>query len=98
MPRDATLQGRSMRALDLLNFFLADVQTGFGPFIPVYLTTHQWPQPQIGLALSLGTVVALVGEVPAGVMVDAARNKRRVAGAGLVGGMIAGLLLGLWPA
>ncbi|HUB49886.1 MAG TPA: MFS transporter [Acetobacteraceae bacterium] len=87
-----------MRALDLLNFFLADVQTGFGPFIAVYLTTHKWPQTQIGLALSLGTVVALVGQVPAGVMVDAARNKRRVAGAGLVGVMIAALLLALWPA
>jgi MFS family permease len=98
MPRDGTLQGRSMRALDLLNFFLADVQTGFGPFIAVYLTTHKWPQTQIGLALSLGTVVALVGQVPAGVMVDAARNKRRVAGAGLVGVMIAALLLALWPA
>ena len=87
-----------MRALDLLNFFLADVQTGFGPFIAVYLTSHKWPQTQIGLALSLGTMVALVGQVPAGVMVDAARNKRRVAGAGLIGVMIAALLLALWPA
>ncbi|HTW71147.1 MAG TPA: MFS transporter [Acetobacteraceae bacterium] len=87
-----------MRALDLLNFFLADVQTGFGPFIAVYLTEHKWPQTQIGLALSLGTIVALAGQVPAGVMVDAARNKRRVAGVGLVGVMAAALLLALWPA
>src|ERR1700752_2060823 len=98
MPRDGTLQGRSMRALDLLTFFPAAVQTGFWPFCAVYLTTHKWPQTQIGLALSLGTVVALVGQVPAGVMVDAARNKRRVAGAGLGGVMIAALLLALWPA
>jgi len=87
-----------MRALDLLNFFLADVQTGFGPFIAVYLTEHKWPQTQIGLALSLGTIVALAGQVPAGVMVDAARNKRRVAGVGLIGVMAAALLLALWPA
>ena len=87
-----------MRALDLVNFFLADVQTGFGPFIAVYLTEHKWTQAQIGLALSLGTIVALAGQVPAGMMVDAARNKRRMAGVGLVGVMAAALLLALWPA
>jgi MFS family permease len=98
MPRDGTLRVRGARALDLLNFFVADVQTGFGPFIAVYLTTHKWPQTQIGLALSLGTVVALVSQVPGGVLVDAARNKRLVAGAGLLGVMVAALLLALWPA
>jgi len=98
MPRDGILLGRSMRALDLLNFFLADVQTGFGPFIAVYLTTHKWPQTQIGLVLSLGTMVALASQVPAGLLVDAARNKRRIAGIGLIGVMIAALLLALWPA
>ncbi|HUN38683.1 MAG TPA: MFS transporter [Acetobacteraceae bacterium] len=98
MPRDGTLAGRSARALDLLNFFLADVQTGFGPFVAVYLTAHKWTQGQIGLALSLGTIVALAGQVPAGMMVDAAQNKRRIAGIGLVGVMAAALLLALWPA
>ncbi|HVC59243.1 MAG TPA: MFS transporter [Acetobacteraceae bacterium] len=88
---------RSSRALDLLNFFVADVQTGFGPFVAVYLTAHKWPQTQIGLALSLGTVVALVSQVPAGVLVDAAHSKRRAAGAGLLGVMAAALLLALWP-
>ncbi len=98
MPRDGTLPGRSMRALDLLNFFVADVQTGFGPFVAVYLTAHKWTQTQIGLALSVGTIVALVSQVPAGMMVDASPNKRRIAGAGLLGVMAAALLMALWPA
>jgi MFS family permease len=98
MPRDGTLPVRGARALDLLNFFVADVQTGFGPFVAVYLTAHKWPQTEIGLALSLGTVVGLVSQVPAGVLVDAAHNKRLAAGAGLLGVMIAALLLALWPA
>ena len=34
--------GRSLRALDWLNFFIADFQTGFGPFIAVYLTSVGW--------------------------------------------------------
>jgi len=98
MPRDGTIPVRGARALDLLNFFVADVQTGFGPFVAVYLTVHKWPQTDIGMALSLGTVVALVSQIPGGVLVDAAKSKRRVAGAGLVGVMAAALLLALWPA
>src|ERR1700691_1719576 len=98
MPRDGTLPARGPRALDLLNFFVADVQTGFGPFVAVYLTMHKWPQTEIGLALSLGTIVALVGQVPGGMLVDAAHNKRRVAGVGLLGVMLAALLLAVWPA
>jgi MFS family permease len=98
MPRDGTFPVRGTRALDLLNFFVADVQTGFGPFVAVYLTAHKWPQMEIGLALSLGTIVSLVSQVPGGVLVDAAHNKRLVAGAGLVGVMAAALLLALWPA
>lgn len=89
---------RGTRALDLLNFFVADVQTGFGPFVAVYLTAHKWPQTEIGLALSLGTIVALVSQIPGGVLVDAAHNKRLAAGVGLLGVMLAALLLALWPA
>ena len=42
------------RGLDVLTFFLADVQTGFGPFIAVYLTANHWTAAQIGLALGVG--------------------------------------------
>lgn len=98
MPRDGTLPVRGGRALDLLNFFVADVQTGFGPFVAVYLTVHKWTQTEIGLALSLGTIVALVSQVPAGIAVDAAQNKRRVAAWGLFAVMIAALLMATWPA
>ena len=34
----------SARGLDWFAFFLSDVQTGFGPFVSIYLTTHQWTQ------------------------------------------------------
>jgi MFS family permease len=88
---------RGARALDLLNFFVADAQTGFGAFVAVYLTAHKWTEVQIGLALTLGTVVALVSQVPAGALVDAAPNKRIATGTGLVGIMIAATLLALRP-
>jgi len=67
------------RGLDWLNFFVANIQTGFGPFITVYLTTQGWTQTAIGFALSLGTVTAMASQVPAGALVDAARRKSAVA-------------------
>jgi MFS family permease len=97
MPRDGTLPRRGPRALDLLTFFVGDVQTGFGPFVAVYLTMHKWTQVQIGAALTLSTVVALISQLPAGALVDAARNKRAAASAALIGVIIAALLLALQP-
>src|ERR1700739_4911971 len=98
MQRLALLRPGANRALDLVNFFVADVQTGFGPFVAVYLTSHKWTQTDIGLALSLGTIVALVSQVPAGLVVDAARSKRFITSVGLVGVMLAALLMALCPA
>jgi MFS family permease len=70
----------SLRGLDWFIFFLADVQTGFGPFIAVYLTTQKWTQVEIGFVLSIGGVVALLGQMPGGAIIDAARSERLVAG------------------
>ena len=70
---------RSRRGLDWFVFFLADVQTGFGPFITVYLTAQAWTQTDIGLVLTAGSLVALVGQMPGGAIVDAARSEKFVA-------------------
>jgi MFS family permease len=74
----------SRRALDWFVFFLADVQTGFGAFVSVYLTAQKWTQTDIGLVLTVGTFVGLVGQIPGGAVVDAARSQRWVAGAAVV--------------
>src|ERR1700750_167028 len=70
----------SMRGLDWFIFFLADVQTGFGPFVAVYLTTEKWTHAQMGCVLSIGGVIGLIGQIPGGAIVDAARSERLVAG------------------
>ncbi|HEY6257170.1 MAG TPA: MFS transporter [Xanthobacteraceae bacterium] len=70
----------SLRGLDWFIFFVADVQTGFGPFVAVYLTAQKWTQVDIGLVLSAGSLVALVGQIPGGALVDLARSERLVAG------------------
>jgi MFS family permease len=74
---------RSLRGLDWFIFFVADVQTGFGPFISVYLTAQAWTQVDIGLVLSVGSLIALFGQVPGGAIVDAARYETVVAGVGI---------------
>src|ERR1700731_4939150 len=76
----ATPSRQSLRGLDWFIFFLADVQTGFGPFVAVYLTTQKWTQVEIGFVLSIGGVVGLIGQMPGGAIVDAARSERLVAG------------------
>jgi MFS family permease len=67
------------RGLDWLNLFVANVQTGFGPFMSVYLTTQGWTQTGIGFALSIGTATAMASQLPAGALVDVVRSKSRVA-------------------
>ncbi len=69
----------SLRALSLLTFCVADVQTGFGPFIAIYLTRHQWTDLAIGSVLSFGTFTAMASQLPAGALVDWMVNKRLAA-------------------
>jgi MFS family permease len=87
----------SLRGLDWFVFFVADVQTGFGPFISVYLTTQKWTQVDIGFVLSIGGIVALLGQMPGGAIVDWARSERRVAGIALTMITIAALAYACWP-
>ena len=46
---------------------------GFGPFVTVYLTSAAWTQIDIGSSLSVGGLVALLGQMPGGAIVDAVR-------------------------
>ena len=87
----------SRAGLDWLNFFIANVQTGFGPFISVYLTTEKWTQVDIGLVLTVSGAFALLGQVPAGVLVDAIVSKRMVAAAAAIAIAASALSLAVWP-
>ena len=94
----ATPSRGSLRGLDWFVFFVADVQTGFGPFIAVYLTTQAWTQGDIGLILSVGGLVALMGQMPGGAIVDAARSEKLVAGLAVAAIGMSALVYAAWPA
>nr|WP_245376457.1 MFS transporter [Bradyrhizobium elkanii] len=87
----------SQRGLDWFIFFLADVQTGFGPFVAVYLTTQKWTQVEIGFVLSIGGIIGLLGQMPGGAIVDAARSERVVAGCAVAAIGASALAYALWP-
>ena len=88
---------RSLRGLDWFIFFVADVQTGFGPFVSVYLTAQHWTQIDIGLVLSAAGFVALIGQMPGGALVDAARSERMVAAIAIVAICISALGYAVLP-
>jgi MFS family permease len=96
-PKPSSPSRQSLRGLDWFIFFLADVQTGFGPFVAVYLTTQKWTQVEIGLVLSIGGVVALIGQMPGGAIVDAARSERLVAGLAVATIGFSALGYAAWP-
>ncbi len=81
-----------------LTFFLADVQTGFGPFIAVYLTEHKWTAAQIGAVLGIGSITAMAAQIPAGAAIDASPLKRGATLVGLLAVMASAMLLALFPA
>ena len=85
-------------SLDWLNLFVGNIQTGFGPFIAIYLTTCGWSETAIGLALSLGTVAAMASQIPAGALVDAIRRKAWVVLLSIASFSVSALMFALRPA
>ncbi len=87
----------SLRGLDWLNFFLAAMLMGFGPFLGLHLAGQGWLPASVGLVLTTGGLAALLSQIPAGELIDRVKSKRALVGAGaaaLAGGL---LILGLRP-
>jgi len=87
-------QGRklSLRPLEWLNFFLADVQTGLGPFLAAYLASSGWNPGRVGYALTFGGLVTVALQTPAGAVIDAVHRKRALLAVSL-GVLVAGAFL-----
>lgn len=92
-----TPSGRSLHGLDWLNFFLADVRTGVGPFIAIYLTSNGWNPAQTGLALTAAEISGVITQAPGGALTDRVRSKRLLVGAGLVLLALSALLMAERP-
>jgi MFS family permease len=65
------------RKLDALNFFLADVRDGLGPYLAIYLLTERkWDEASIGAVMSLAALAGIAAQTPAGALIDRSRAKR----------------------
>src|ERR1700689_2833650 len=91
----------TLRGLDWLNFLLADVQTGVGPFLAIYLAGYKWNEERVGLALTIGGIAGILTQTPAGALVDSLRSKRALVGAAVValaaGALAIALSPSFWP-
>ena len=69
--------GNVERALDALNFFLADVRDGLGPYLAIYLLTEQkWDEASIGVVMSVAALAGIIAQTPAGALIDRSTAKR----------------------
>ena len=91
----------SIRALRALNFFLADVQNGTGPYMALFLQASVgWGPAQIGSALAAGNIAQVLAQTPAGALIDRLRPKRALllVGIGLIAlGVLATAFFPVWP-
>jgi MFS family permease len=69
---------RSLFALCALNFFMADVRDGLGPFLGVFLQQQQWSPSAIGLVMTIGGLAGMLATTPAGALIDKTKAKRAV--------------------
>jgi MFS family permease len=85
---------RVRRPLDALNFFLADVRGGLGPYLAVYLLAErEWDEASIGIVMSIATAAEILAQTPAGALMDAIRAKRALMAAAALAVTAASLAL-----
>src|SRR5471032_657303 len=100
MPASAETKpsAQTLRGLDRLNFFLADVQTGVGPFLAIYLAGYGWNEQRVGIALTVGGIAGILAQTPAGALVDRLHSKRALIAAGVSALAMGALLIAFAPA
>ncbi|MBT9289233.1 MFS transporter [Prosthecodimorpha staleyi] len=64
--------------LMLVNFLLADVRDGLGPFLGIFLIGKGWTPDRIGLVMSIGGFAGMIATTPLGILADATKPKRAV--------------------
>jgi predicted MFS family arabinose efflux permease len=88
---------RTLFGLDWLNFFLADVLTGVGAFLAIYLADYRWNARRIGFVLTVGGIAGILTQTPAGALVDRLRAKRALIALGVIALVIGAMATALFP-
>lgn len=67
---------QGLTALLALNFFMADMQAGIGPFLGVFLLAHGWHSGWTGTVMTAGGIAGMLVTTPAGALIDASHHKK----------------------
>ncbi len=85
-------------SLDALNFLLADVRGGLGPYLNVFLVTQQhWSQTQVGLVTTIAGLLGIAVQTPIGATIDETRAKRGAIVLALAVLAIGAAVIFAWP-
>ena len=95
--QEAAPPAASLHGLDWLNFFLAALLTGFGPFVAVYLADRGWTPASIGFVLTASGLAGLISQVPAGEIIDLVSSRRALIGAAATAVTLALLIFAIRP-
>jgi MFS family permease len=87
----------SLNGLDGVNFFVAGMSAGFGPYVAVYLADQKWTQLDIGFVLTAGGLAGLLSQLPGGELVDTLRSKRAFVAVGAVAVAISAVIIDIRP-
>lgn len=88
----------ALHGLDAINFFLADVRDGLGPYLAIYLLAVRgpeqgWNEATIGLVMTIAGIAGLIAQTPAGALIDRTNNKRAIVIAAAVAVTLSCLML-----
>src|ERR1700739_1496932 len=93
--RDGAPLAENLHALDWLNYFLAAMLTGFGPFLAEGLTDGGGRPAEIGLALTARGLAGALVQAAVGEPIDRVKSKRAFVGTSITALMLAALIFGL---
>jgi len=88
---------RSLVALAVLNFFLADARDGLGPFLDAFLATNGWSPMTLGFIATVGGLIGLAATPICGALVDATPYKRALIAGPVVLVTVAALVTLIFP-
>jgi MFS family permease len=87
----------SLGSLDAVNFFVAGILAGFGPYVAAYLADQKWNQENIGFVLTASSLAGLLSQVPGGELLDIVRSKRAIIVAGATIVAISAIIIAFDP-
>ena len=85
---------QSLRGLDGVNFFLADVRDGLGPYVGIFLRdVRKWDPGRVGVVLAASQIVSVLVQTPIGAWIDRTRAKRMAVAMAAIGVAVGCVLL-----